>query len=400
MGLGLRTCAGRCLAIGGLIACASALAPGAAAAAYTKHTVSYDLDSPVSPPTLNSLDLYVPSGLSPGDRRPLVVYVHGGGWLRGDKGNQILAKANLFTGAGYLFASLNYRLSPDPIDLTDPDRVLFPDHPHDVGEAVGWLNRNVAAYGGDPTRMVLSGHSAGAQLVSLLGTDPTYVQSYAVPPARIRGVISLDTAGFDIVARASSPNAALYYNAFGTPAENAVSDAWRRGSPIRYAGPEDPPFLLVTQQRAKSGANNRAMATSLGQDPATSVLQVPLDHEGINDAVGAPGDPTGETAAIMTFIDRVTAPAGATPPRAKIRRHPPRHVRTRKLRLKVSFTFRSKPAGARFECRIDTRRFSPCGSPRSYRVGVGRHTFLVRARKGGLTGPPSRFRFRVLRRAR
>ncbi|MFN8161025.1 MAG: alpha/beta hydrolase [Solirubrobacterales bacterium] len=362
--------------------------PGSAVASYVKHTVSYDLDSPVSPPGLNRLDLYVPAGLDPGARRPLVVYVHGGGWRRGDKAYRILNKANLFTGSGYLFASVNYRLSPDPIDLTNPDRVLFPDHPHDLGEAVAWLDRNAAGYGGDPTRIVLIGHSAGAHLVSLAGTDPTYLQAYSVSPGRIRGVVSLDTAGFDIVARASSPDAALYYNAFGTPAENALTGAWAKASPIRFADPGDPPFLLITQNRAASGANNRAMAAALGQDSAQSVLQVPLDHEGINEAVGSPTDATGETAAITGFIRRVVA-GHPPPPRAQIRKRPPAVIVTARRRVRVSFAFGSSRPGSRFECRIGAVEFSPCRSPRTYTVGPGRHVFGVRAvRRGGGPGRP------------
>jgi acetyl esterase/lipase len=376
------------------LALLAALFP-AAGAAYTKQTFSYDLGSPVIPARLNQLDLYAPPGLDPRSRRPLVIFVHGGGWLRGDKGNQIAGKAGLFTSAGYLFASLNYRLSPDPIDLGDSDRVMFPDHPHDVGEAIAWLNRHVSEHGGDPTRMILIGHSAGAHLVSLVATEPSYVDAYGVAPSRIRGVVSLDTAGFDIAARAASANPALYLNAFGTPAENALSDAWNRASPIRFAGAEDPPFLLVTQQRARSGANNRAMAAALGQDPATAVIQVPLDHEGINDAVGAAGDPTGETAAIMSFIRRVTRTG---PPGVVIKHHPASRISSMKRRVEVRFAFASIPPGAGFECRLDSGPFAACRSPRTYVVGSGRHSFRVRARVGVENGPAKGFDFVVRRR--
>src|SRR4051812_9804619 len=82
------------------------------ASAYTAHRdLDYDIDSPPGPPPArpNYLALSAPPGAASA-RRPLVVYVHGGGGRTGDKANQIENKAKLFPGAGYLFASLNYRL--------------------------------------------------------------------------------------------------------------------------------------------------------------------------------------------------------------------------------------------------------------------------------------------------
>ena len=142
-------------------AAALALSAVPAGAATATLGIDYDLDGSPSPapPRLNQLDLYRPDGAAAGDDRPVVVFVHGGGWRRGDKGNAIANKVNLFTGAGYVFASVDYRLSPDPIDPTyPPDRIRFPDQPDDVGEAIGWIDRNVSAYGGDPSRIILIGH--------------------------------------------------------------------------------------------------------------------------------------------------------------------------------------------------------------------------------------------------
>jgi hypothetical protein len=127
---------------------------------------------------------------------------------------------------------------------------------------------------------------------------------------------------------------------------------------------------------------------------------VPLDHAGINAAVGAAGDPTGETAAIMSFIGAVTDEIDAAPPRATIKHHPAKRIVTSKRRVQVSFTFASTPAGARFQCRLDSAGFSGCRSPRAYRVGAGRHSFAVRAGAGDAVGRASKFEFQVLRRHR
>ena len=211
------------------VAVAAVAIPTSAGAAIVQPDLSYDLGSPVpaDQPAANSLDLYLPEGTQPKDRRPLAVYVHGGGWIRGDKANRIADKAALFTGAGYGFASVNYRLSPQDVFALDPERIMFPDHPADVGEAIGWLDRNAARYGLDRRRILLVGHSAGAHLVSLVGTDPGYVRAHGVEPWQVIGAVALDTETFDVPARIASerPQArAVLHNAFGTPAQSNVTE--------------------------------------------------------------------------------------------------------------------------------------------------------------------------------
>ena len=377
-----------------MLALACAVWPGSAAGA----TAHLDLDYGRSPSAENRLDLYAPEGASPAGGRPVVVYIHGGGWRAGDKRNQIGHKVDLFTGAGYVFASLNYRLSPaDPAAL-DPDRVKFPDHPHDVGEAIGWLDHNVGGYGGDPTRIVLIGHSAGAHLVSLLSTDPRYLEAYAVEPWQVIGTIALDTDAYDVAARIAELRPlgrSLYYNAFGTPAEDAATGSWTAASPISWATPADPEFLLVTQAGSPVRiADAERMAVALGQDPGT-VFRAPYDHGGINAAVGDPADGSGETAAIIGFVSRVAA---AKAPKARFRGPVSRLVRSPHRTARVRFRFSADRSGSTFECRLDKRAFRACASPRSVRVRTGRHVFRVRAlAPGGRPGPVNRLRFRVLR---
>ncbi|MCB0877122.1 MAG: alpha/beta hydrolase, partial [Solirubrobacterales bacterium] len=352
------------------------LAPSAADAATAVTDVDYDLDGsavPV-PASLGRLDLYLPDGAQPSDRRPVVVYVHGGGWRVGDKGNRIGDKVGLFTGAGYGFASINYRLSPDPIDPAyPPDRVRFPDHPDDVGEAIGWIDRNVGAFGGDPERIIMIGHSAGAQIVALVATDPGYVQRWGVKPKQLLGAIPLD-GEYDIPNRietGSNRSRTMFYNAFATPAENAVDGAWRLGSPIEWAGPSDPPLLVVTQQDApfRAAAAGR-MVDALG--PAANLLSVPYDHEGINAAVGAADDPAGETAAIMSFIREALGDARA--PKVRIKSRPRNRIRLHRheRRAKVAFRFEPRSGSPRLQCRLDDDRFRRCDSPARYRAGKGR----------------------------
>jgi acetyl esterase/lipase len=292
-----------------LLAAGSVAAPGALAAEpYVLHAdLDYDLGSPVSPAAHNRLDLFVPRRRALRPRRPVVVYVHGGGWQAGDK-RRVGHKARLFTRAGYLFASVNYRLSPSVRGLPAPDRVRFPDHPRDLGEALGWLTRNVRHYGGDPDRLVLIGHSAGAHLASLVGVDPSFGSAYGVPARSVRGVVSLDTAAFDVAAGADparSPRPRLFWNAFGTPREEAADPRWASASPIDLADRGDPAFLLVTERRPTRVAANRAMLRALGDRRSDSLVAVPLDHAGINRMLGSPRDRTVETDAVMAFVGAV-----------------------------------------------------------------------------------------------
>ena len=287
--------------------------------------LNYDLDSPPAPAPAgqNFLDVYSPEDARRGSR-PVVVYAHGGGWKIGDKANQITDKVNLLTGLGYVFVSVNYRLSPDDVTTLDPARIKHPAHAHDVGEALGWLDRNVGRLGGDPERMFLMGHSAGGHLVSLLGADPRYAAAYGVDRRQLLGVISLDTGAFDVAEQASPAGGPvrrqLMWNAFGTPEENALTGSWRDASPLTWADPDDPPFLLVTQTVPRRVRDNQRMADALAQPD--SVLSVPLSHEGINDAVGAPGDASGVTSAVTGFLARLAGQA--EPPRARITKHPRR----------------------------------------------------------------------------
>ena len=387
------------LALAGLAGAASASAFGSSLDHY------YDLGSPPEPESprgQNALDLYLPDGIERSDRRPVIVFVHGGGWSIGDKSNNPLDKARLFTDAGYVYATVNYRLSPTSGDpALNPLRVRFPDHPHDVGEALGWLDRNIGRFGGDAGRMVLIGHSAGAQIVSLLGVNPRYGRDYGVLPTQVIGVVSLDGI-FDIAERAdpSRPTfvpsqAEMYWNGFATPEEHAVDGAWHWGSPLTWAEPRDPDQLLVTQAYSpRRQAAQREMARALGQEQS-SVLIVPLDHAAINRNLGSPSDTSGETAGVMAFVRQVIKEAA--PPRVRLLFSPRKVIRSKTRRRQVVFRFRASQPGAEYRCRFDSAVFRDCESPRRQVVGPGRHVFAVKAAiPGRQSGPVTRFGFHVI----
>ncbi len=127
------------------------------------------------------LDLFLPKGQKD---YPVVVLVHGGAWMMGDK-----SCLGLYSAVGRFLARHgvgavlpNYRLSPG---------VQHPEHVKDVARAVAWTHSHIAAYGGDPGRLFLAGHSAGGHLVALLGTDESYLKAVGMQMEDIKGVIGI-----------------------------------------------------------------------------------------------------------------------------------------------------------------------------------------------------------------
>jgi len=253
------------------------------------------VDDPVSP--LQRLDVY---GFEPSKGckdRPVVMWVHGGGWRLGDKRNEP-AKVKLFNELGYVFVSVNYRLS-DPTG--DPDRPVHPAHAQDVGAAVAWVEENVAEYGGDGEDLALLGHSAGGHLVALVGLDPRYIEQAGGNADAVRCVVANDTEGYDLVERASQGGTAkqLVANAFGSDV-SAYADA----SPINHVADRDEPpdFLVITRGLPRRRAAAQAFADA-AEDAGASVEVLKatgLTHGDVNRLIGAPGE-TLITPTIKTF---------------------------------------------------------------------------------------------------
>ena len=122
---------------------------------------------------------------------PVLIMIHGGAWTYGNKHTYIgLEQARFFNRNGYIFIPINYRLAPDH---------PFPAAIEDAAAAIAWVHENIAEYGGDPSKIVLMGHSAGAHSVAMVSVDPTYLAAHNLSPAVIRGAIALDSAAYDLV---------------------------------------------------------------------------------------------------------------------------------------------------------------------------------------------------------
>lgn len=185
---------------------------------------------------------------------PIVIFVHGGGWKRGDKRNATgAAKVTHFLEQGYAVASVNYRLVP---------AAKVEDQAADVAAAFAWLRSNAAKLDIDPARMVLMGHSAGAHLVALVGTDPAYARAAGFALSDIRGVIPLDGAAYDVAAQIADGGKFMhdtYVQAFGSdPArQKALSPT------LHAAGPNAPAFLILHVDRDDGKRQSEGLGAAL-----------------------------------------------------------------------------------------------------------------------------------------
>lgn len=184
------------------------------------------------------LDLMVPTGAT---KAPLLFFVHGGGWSIGDKAAGEATKAPWANGLGWAFASANYRLVP---------QATVEQQAADLANAIAWVRANAAKQGLDPDRIVLMGHSAGAHLVALLGTDTSYLAKAGVPLSAIRGIVLLDGAGYDIAQQMGADG-----NGTNPMLEGSPGSASKETNPLYQGGNQQTSSPLSQAGSARQGQN-------------------------------------------------------------------------------------------------------------------------------------------------
>ncbi|WP_157291135.1 alpha/beta hydrolase [Devosia marina] len=171
------------------------------------------------------LDLYRPRHQSDAPL-PIIVFFYGGAWNSGSRTHYGFA-ARALAAMGYLVVVPDYRLVPE---------IEYPAFLEDCAAAVGWVSDNAASYGGDPVRLVLAGHSAGAYNAACLALDPRWLAP--AQRAAVVGVIGL-----------SGP---YDFYPFDGPISQRVfgqADDPRQTQPIHHVGPDAAPKLLITGGR-------------------------------------------------------------------------------------------------------------------------------------------------------
>ncbi len=239
------------------------------------------------------LDIYVPVPphqtlpADPGRRLGVVVYVHGGGWIHGNR-KHVYKIPQFVTSLGYVFVAMDYRLVPH----TDIE-----GETQDVARAINWVSANIAKYGGDPSRIAIMGHSAGAHLVTMVAVRHL---------VNVAGVVSDDVQAYDM------PAYDAMRGSLGYPYKQAFGNdpvKWARWSPITYLRQSSgiPPHLMMFS--GSDGARRRALTTDYARELSLRGCDVTLfdgsryNHGTIARWLGRPNDAA--SAAVKRFLRRV-----------------------------------------------------------------------------------------------
>ncbi|HEY6168146.1 MAG TPA: alpha/beta hydrolase [Verrucomicrobiae bacterium] len=245
-----------------------------------------------------NLDIYAPANAK---NLPVVFWIHGGGWQQGDK-SDVKLKPQWFMDRGFVFVSINYRLLPS-VDMGTLHR--------DVAKAFGWVNKHIAEHGGDPKRVLVGGHSAGAQLAAIICTDDRYLKAEGVSYDVLIGCVPVDGDTYDVPAIIETAETRLrvhhlpprvngHREKFGnTPEKHKDFSAVTHVA----KGKGIPPFLIL---HVASHPDTTAQAQRLGNVlkeagvPTKVFGAKDTSHVKLNDDLGRPDDPA--TKALFEFV--------------------------------------------------------------------------------------------------
>lgn len=244
------------------------------------------------------LDLYAPADAK---ALPVVFWIHGGGWQAGDKSG-VQVKPQFFMEKGFVFVSTNYRLLPN----VDMETII-----RDVAKSIRWVHDHIAEHGGDPQRLYVMGHSAGAQLAAIVCTDDRYLKAEGLSLAIAKGCVPVDGDTFDVPAIIETaetrrrvhglPQAKVgHREKFGNSPEKH-----RDFSAVTHVAKDKgiPPFLIV---HVAEHPDTTAQAQRLGNALKEAGIPVTLyggretTHNKINADIGLADDPG--TKALLEFL--------------------------------------------------------------------------------------------------
>lgn len=239
------------------------------------------------------LDVWVPEKM-PSRPLPVVVFFYGGGWVSGERGDYGFVGRAL-AARGFICVIPDYRLVPG---------VRFPAFVTDGALAVRWARDHVAAYGGDPGRIALSGHSAGSYIAAMLALDGHFLRDAGVEPSVIRAAALL-----------SGP---YDFYPFTEERGRQALGRWPRPQetqPINFVSAAAPPMLLIhgTADRVVQPRNSIALAKALQAAGATAVLRL-YPGKSHTDTIKSLSpvfrSATPALADVVAFLEQHDAPAG------------------------------------------------------------------------------------------
>jgi arylformamidase len=257
-------------------------------------------DIPYATPAVERqvLDIYAPKDAK---NLPVVFWIHGGGWQSGDK-SSVQEKPKAFEERGFVFVSTNYRLLPQ-VEM----ETIF----RDVAKSLGWVYKHIGEHGGDPSRIFVMGHSAGAQLAALLCIDERYLKAEGVPFSALKGCVPVDGDTYDVPAIIETaetrrrvhgePQAKFgHREKFGNDPEKH-----RDYSAVTHVakGKGIPPFLILyVADHPDTTAQAKRLASVLkeAEIPVIAFGAKDTNHTKLNDNLGVADDPA--TKALDGFV--------------------------------------------------------------------------------------------------
>jgi acetyl esterase/lipase len=245
------------------------------------------------------LDVYAPNDAK---NLPVVFWIHGGGWQAGDK-TSVQGKPQAFVDKGFVFVSTNYRLLPN-VDMA----TIF----RDVAKSLGWVHKHIAEYGGDPKRIFVMGHSAGAQLAALMCTDDRYLKAEGVPFEVLKGCVPVDGDTYDVPAIIETAETRRRVHGqpqakFGHREKFGNDPAKHKDfSAVTHVAKDKgiPPFLILfVADHPDNSAQAQRLETVLKNAgiAAKAFGAQETNHNRINAELGTPNDPS--TKALFEFVD-------------------------------------------------------------------------------------------------
>jgi acetyl esterase/lipase len=209
---------------------------------HTIRDLEYGESLPGDKGGRNRLDLVLPKSAGAGDRRPVLLQVHGGGWMIGDKREQGKPLMTHLASRGWVCVAINYRLSP---------QATMPDHIVDVKRSIAWVRRHISEYGGDPDFVCITGGSAGGHLCALAAltpNDPRFQPGFEDVDTRLDGCVPFYGV-FDFLDRARDRPLGDMTKAIGPRVFKGMPEAnpelWDAVSPVTRVHAEAPPFFVI-----------------------------------------------------------------------------------------------------------------------------------------------------------
>ncbi|RYD49705.1 MAG: alpha/beta hydrolase [Verrucomicrobiaceae bacterium] len=278
--------------------------PSSALAEEPSLNVKRDIPYAEPADPLQHLDVYAPPKAK---NLPVIVWIHGGGWQTGDKA-AVGKKPQAFIEKGYVFVSVNYRLLP---------KVSMGDIVRDVAKSIHWVHDQVGGHGGDPKRLFVMGHSAGAQLAALICTDDRYLKAEGLPMAILKGCVPVDGDTFDVPAIIETaetrcrlhhqPQAGFgHREKFGNDPEKH-----RDFSAVTHVAKNKgiPPFLILhVGEHPDTSAQAQRLGAVLREAGVETKVFGARDtwHSKINEELGIAEDPV--TKELLAFVEGVLKP--------------------------------------------------------------------------------------------